>query len=188
MDHAGRRQLSPRQGAADALPMPDQSADLVLFVFSLHHVPGRQAQWAMAEARRVLRPSGRLYVAEPLAKAHINPSWNYFTTRLRAKSRRDGAHHFAKPLFRNGPDLRLHRRAKLCRLRRISPGHDRQHAFLTATPRKLCLAPAVRHRFAETPLTTENSISRSASTTSVPEPSHRRFSAVRLYLPVATCR
>ena len=29
------------KAAADAIPVPDQSADLVLFVFSLHHVPGR---------------------------------------------------------------------------------------------------------------------------------------------------
>ena len=31
------------KAAADALSEPDQSADLVLFVFSLHHVPGREA-------------------------------------------------------------------------------------------------------------------------------------------------
>ena len=43
-------------------------ADLVLFVFSLHHVPAGKLAGALAEARRVLRPSGRLYVAEPLAQ------------------------------------------------------------------------------------------------------------------------
>ena len=53
---------------ADALQEPDQSADLVLFVFSLHHVPAAKLKGALAEARRVLRPSGRLYVAEPLAQ------------------------------------------------------------------------------------------------------------------------
>ncbi len=54
------------KAAADALPEPAQSADLVTFVFSLHHVPGAKLKGALAEARRVLRPSGRLYVAEPL--------------------------------------------------------------------------------------------------------------------------
>ena len=40
----------------------------MLFVFSLHHVPEAKLNGALAEARRVLRPSGRLYVAEPLAQ------------------------------------------------------------------------------------------------------------------------
>lgn len=56
------------QAPADAIPAPDQSADLVLFIFSLHHVPAQKHAGAMAEARRLLRPSGRLYVAEPLAE------------------------------------------------------------------------------------------------------------------------
>ena len=54
--------------SADALPAPDASADLVLFIFSLHHVPAAKLDAALAEARRVLRRSGRLYVAEPLAQ------------------------------------------------------------------------------------------------------------------------
>jgi ubiquinone/menaquinone biosynthesis C-methylase UbiE len=56
------------KAAADALPEPDQSADLVVFVFSLHHVPGAKLKGALAETRRVLQPSGRLYIAEPLAE------------------------------------------------------------------------------------------------------------------------
>src|SRR5262249_58029529 len=62
---AGRFRLV--KASADAIPEPDQSADLVLFIFSLHHVPGTKLQGALAEARRILRPSGRLYVAEPVA-------------------------------------------------------------------------------------------------------------------------
>ena len=53
---------------ADAIPEPDASVDLVLFVFSLHHVPEAQMAGAIAEARRLLRPSGQLCVAEPLAE------------------------------------------------------------------------------------------------------------------------
>lgn len=63
---AGSYRLS--RATADAIPEPDASADLVLFVFSLHHVPGTQLAGAMAEARRLVRPSGRLVVAEPLAQ------------------------------------------------------------------------------------------------------------------------
>jgi SAM-dependent methyltransferase len=40
------------------LPFPDASFDTVTFVACLNHIPERQA--ALAEARRVLRPNGRL--------------------------------------------------------------------------------------------------------------------------------
>jgi ubiquinone/menaquinone biosynthesis C-methylase UbiE len=56
------------RAAADALPAGDRSADVVLFVFSLHHVPKAALPAALAEARRALKPSGRLVVAEPLAR------------------------------------------------------------------------------------------------------------------------
>ena len=54
-------------GQADALPLADDSADIVLFVFSLHHVPGAKMAGALAEAKRVLKPGGTLCVAEPVA-------------------------------------------------------------------------------------------------------------------------
>lgn len=56
------------RASADALPASDRSADVVLFIFSLHHVPGPALVPALAEARRVLKPSGRMLVAEPLAR------------------------------------------------------------------------------------------------------------------------
>lgn len=55
-------------GQADALPLADDSADIVLFVFSLHHVPGARMAGALREARRVLKPGGTLCVAEPVAE------------------------------------------------------------------------------------------------------------------------
>lgn len=66
VEGSGRYRLL--KGPADTLPLEDRSADLVLFVFSLHHVPKEKLSKALAEARRVLRPTGRLYVAEPLAE------------------------------------------------------------------------------------------------------------------------
>src|SRR5690349_18607300 len=55
---AAGKGLATLEGDAQALPLPDASADAVMLVSMLHHVeaPGR----ALAEARRILRPGGRL--------------------------------------------------------------------------------------------------------------------------------
>lgn len=55
-------------GRAQALPLEDASMDLAVFMRSLHHVPPTDLMLALAEARRVLRPDGWLYVAEPLTE------------------------------------------------------------------------------------------------------------------------
>ena len=55
------------QGVAQALPLDDASADAVVFANSLHHVPGDALDAALAEAARVLRTGGLLYVQEPVA-------------------------------------------------------------------------------------------------------------------------
>jgi SAM-dependent methyltransferase len=54
-------------GAAQALPLPDGQADVVVMANSLHHVPPEVMDEAMREAHRVLRPAGILYVSEPVA-------------------------------------------------------------------------------------------------------------------------
>lgn len=48
-----------------ALPFDDHSFDVVVFSNSLHHIPTGDMAQALAEAGRVLRPGGTLYVAEP---------------------------------------------------------------------------------------------------------------------------
>ena len=53
-------------GTGEQLPAEDGSADLITYVFSLHHVPVDLQAAALAEARRVLRPGGRLHVVDPL--------------------------------------------------------------------------------------------------------------------------
>jgi SAM-dependent methyltransferase len=53
---------------AQALPLDDATADVVVFANSLHHVPGELLDVALAEAARVLRRGGLLYVQEPLAE------------------------------------------------------------------------------------------------------------------------
>ncbi len=55
-------------GRAEALPLQDGSVDIVVFMRSLHHVPVEHLHNALREARRVVRPGGAVYVAEPLAE------------------------------------------------------------------------------------------------------------------------
>lgn len=50
---------------AEALPLAGASVDVAVVFNSLHHFPEPAA--ALTEARRVLAPTGALYVAEPLA-------------------------------------------------------------------------------------------------------------------------
>lgn len=61
-DPAGRYLV----GLAEALPVANESFDLVVFMRALHHVPIEAMAPALTEARRVLRPGGLVYVAEPL--------------------------------------------------------------------------------------------------------------------------
>ena len=56
------------QGGAQDLPLEDGVADVVVFANSLHHVPGDLLDTALAEAARVLRPGGLLFVQEPIAE------------------------------------------------------------------------------------------------------------------------
>ena len=47
------------------LPFGDHSLDIVVYSYSLHHVPVDAMADALLEARRVLRPNGTLVVIEP---------------------------------------------------------------------------------------------------------------------------
>jgi ubiquinone/menaquinone biosynthesis C-methylase UbiE len=53
-----------RKGLATALPLPDASADRVVMSLLLHHLAPQTKRAALAEARRVLRATGRLHVAD----------------------------------------------------------------------------------------------------------------------------
>ena len=69
--------LATRVGDAQALPLPDASADAVTMVSMLHHVDAPER--ALAEARRVLRPGGRLALMV-YAREDIEAQWyhDYF--------------------------------------------------------------------------------------------------------------
>ena len=53
-------------GVAQSLPFDTGVFDAMVFRASLHHVPVREMEQALREARRVTRPTGELYVFEPL--------------------------------------------------------------------------------------------------------------------------
>jgi SAM-dependent methyltransferase len=54
------------EGVGQALPADDESMDTVVFFNSLHHIPIEFQAKAMAEAARVLKSGGEVYVSEPL--------------------------------------------------------------------------------------------------------------------------
>jgi SAM-dependent methyltransferase len=55
-------------GRAQALPLEDAAVDVAVFMRTLHHVPVEDMTQALQEARRVVRPGGTVYVAEPLSE------------------------------------------------------------------------------------------------------------------------
>lgn len=55
------------EGIAQTLPFDDGSMDIVVFFNSLHHVPVVDQTCALAEAVRVLKYAGQLYISEPIA-------------------------------------------------------------------------------------------------------------------------
>lgn len=147
VEGSGRYRLL--KGPADTLPLEDRSADLVLFVFSLHHVPNDKLSKALAEARRVLKPSGRLYVAEPLAEGPNHyvsaPYHDETVVRAAARSALDA---YATPHFAD------HRRLSYAD-RRPYDNFDAYAKRMIANRRfngyseEAVLAPEVRRRFDE---------------------------------------
>lgn len=53
-----------REGLAQELPLPAASADVVTISLVLHHLLEEDKLRALAEMRRILKPAGRLHVAD----------------------------------------------------------------------------------------------------------------------------
>jgi len=68
MAEAGMSDIEVVDAVGQDLPFEDGSFDLVVYLFSLHHVPLSDQGNALREAARVLAPGGMLYVAEPLCE------------------------------------------------------------------------------------------------------------------------
>lgn len=60
----GAERVEWRHGLAGRLPLPDGAADRVVMSLLLHHLGPDGKRAALAEARRVLRPGGRLHIAD----------------------------------------------------------------------------------------------------------------------------
>ena len=53
-----------REGLAQKLPLADRSADVLTMSLMLHHLLPQEKRDALVEARRVLKPDGRLHIAD----------------------------------------------------------------------------------------------------------------------------
>jgi ubiquinone/menaquinone biosynthesis C-methylase UbiE len=73
----GPRTVRFLEGGAQRLPVTSQSATVVLFLASLHHVGSAQMTEALSEAYRVLSPGGQALFIEPLVECSY-----YMITRL----------------------------------------------------------------------------------------------------------
>lgn len=68
-------------GDAESLPWEDASFDYVFCIDSFHHYPN--ARRALSEFHRVLRPNGRVVLADPTAPSPIRSVMNSFVRFLR---------------------------------------------------------------------------------------------------------
>lgn len=66
---AGAAAIDWREGLAGDLPLADDSADAVTMSLMLHHLLPAAKHSALTEAHRVLRPDGRLHIAD-FARPH----------------------------------------------------------------------------------------------------------------------
>ncbi|MBI5380204.1 MAG: methyltransferase domain-containing protein [Nitrospirae bacterium] len=69
---AGYHHVEFREGLAEALPVPDGWADIVISNGVLNLLPDKSA--ALAEMRRVLKPEGRLQIADILVRREVPQS------------------------------------------------------------------------------------------------------------------
>jgi SAM-dependent methyltransferase len=78
-------------GRAQALPLEGASVDVAVFMRTLHHVPRGELASALREARRVLRPDGAVYVAEPLAEGDYFALTSIIEDELEVRAAAQGA-------------------------------------------------------------------------------------------------
>ena len=97
------------EAPGEALPLPDASADGVIFSYSLHRVPPDSTDTALQEAMRVLRPGeGFLCVLEPMLTGSMEAVWRLFHDETIARTRAyDALRRTASPRFAEDRELRF---------------------------------------------------------------------------------
>ncbi|MER7454199.1 class I SAM-dependent methyltransferase [Nocardia beijingensis] len=85
-------------GAAQSLPLPDASADLVVSTFAMHHIDAAQRPAAVAQMFRVLRPGGRLLLADAHPTGPVLSSAVRIMARFAAHRAHDTSHNHGDPL------------------------------------------------------------------------------------------
>ncbi|WP_433625855.1 methyltransferase domain-containing protein [Nocardia sp. CA-120079] len=98
-------------GAAQTLTLPDASVDVLTSTFVMHHIPQAQRTAALAQMFRVLRPGGRLLLADTHPTGIVLPAAVRIMSRFAAR-RTDDPHapgQHADPLA--AIDIRRYREA-----------------------------------------------------------------------------
>ncbi|MCP2276635.1 demethylmenaquinone methyltransferase / 2-methoxy-6-polyprenyl-1,4-benzoquinol methylase [Nocardia amikacinitolerans] len=85
-------------GPAQTLDQPDASFDLVTCTFVMHHIPETQRRAALAHMYRVLRPGGRLLLADTHPAGRVLPAVIRTMSRFAAHRTGDAAGQHADPL------------------------------------------------------------------------------------------
>jgi ubiquinone/menaquinone biosynthesis C-methylase UbiE len=78
----GADQVEWIEALADDVPLDDDAADVVVTSLLLHHLPLASKRAALAEARRILRPGGRLIVADWAAPQDLVASAGFFALQV----------------------------------------------------------------------------------------------------------
>ena len=60
----GKHGFEPLNGHFLAVPLPDERADTVITTYAFHHVPDEEKEDAIREMLRVLKPGGRIIIAD----------------------------------------------------------------------------------------------------------------------------
>ncbi|MFE7743273.1 class I SAM-dependent methyltransferase [Nocardia sp. NPDC057455] len=94
-------------GTAQSLPLPDASADLVTCTFAMHHIPEPHRTDAIAQMFRVLRPGGKLLLADTHPTGVLRSALVRVMARLAARHTHDTGHDHGDPLA--GVDIRRYR-------------------------------------------------------------------------------
>lgn len=94
---------------ADALPVEPGSVDGVIFSYSLHHIPKSAYPAVFNEVLRVLKPSGFLYVMEPVAAGEYNDIMSLFHDEKQVRADAQAAlDQWVRPHFKVVEDFTYH--------------------------------------------------------------------------------